>query len=291
MLCISQHGVAWQISHFAFAMPSLKREAEMPKKRLTEEGVKRQKTTPNRQIDYFDAGLPRLVLRVSYGASKTWLGVHYFDKKAKWFKLGRYHPDGADAFPDPESGEEWPRDLTLKGARDAARKFFGNKDASHNPRSPALAKSSFQTVGESYLEKHAAKFRSKAELERCLKKYVYPVWEGRSFVGIKRSEVIALRSDISDNHGPRQADAVFAIVRGIMKWFEDEGDVDDYICPIKARKKKSAPEGSGRDRVLSDEEIKLVWKAAGQVGSYGSMLKLLLLTAQRREKVSTMKWT
>jgi integrase len=271
-------------------MHSLSEEAKMPKKRLTEEAVKRLKPTPKKQVDYFDAGLPGLVLRVSYGGAKTWLAVHYIEKKAKWFKLGRYHSDGADAFPDPESGQEWPRDLTLKGARDAARKFFGNKEAFLNPRSPSMGASSFEAVGKSYLAKHAAEFRSKAELERCLNKYVYPILGDRTFVDIKRSEVIALRSDISDNHGPRMAETVFGMVRGVMRWFEAEGDDDDYVCPIKARKQRSGPIRRKRKRILSSDEIRLVWAAAGKLGSYGGMVRLLLLTAQRREKLATMRW-
>jgi integrase len=261
----------------------------MPRKRLTEEAVKRLKPTPKKQVDYFDAGLPGLVLRVSYGGAKTWLAIHYFEKKAKWFKLGRHHSDGADAFPDPESGQEWPRDLTLKGARDAARKFFGNKEAFLHPRSQSIGASSFKAVAESYLANHAAEFRSKPELERCLKKYVYPVLGDRTFVAIKRSEVIALRSDISDNHGSRMAETVFGMVRGVMRWFEAEGDDDDYVCPIKARKQKANPK-SKRKRILNVEEIKLVWAAADKLGQYGALVRLLLLTAQRREKVSTMRW-
>lgn len=263
----------------------------MPKARLTEEAVKRLKPTPKRQIDYFDAGLPGLVLRVSYGGTKTWLALHYLDGKPKWFRLGRYHHDGSDAFVSPYCKGEQPRSLTLKGARDGARAFFGDKDNFLNPRAPALAKSSFETVAESYILKHAARFRSRAEMERCLKKYVYPEWKGRAFEDIKRSDVISLRSDIAENHGARQADTVFAIIRGIMKWYEDEGDDDNYVCPIKQRKRKNALESGGRDRILNNEEIRAVWKAADHLGLYGSLLKLLLLTAQRREKVVTMKWT
>jgi integrase len=242
------------------------------------------------QKNIFDTGSPGLVLRVGYGGAKTFNVVHYPNKKPQYFKLGRYHPDGADAFPDPDSGVEWPRDLTLAGARDGARKFFAKPSAFLNPQTPAVAKS-FKAVAEDYLTRHCAGFRSKPELERQLEKYCYPVLEDRLFTDIKRSEVITLRTDVADNHGPRQADAVFSLIRGIMRWYEAEGDDDDYVCPIKARKKKTGPSGGKRKRILSAEEIKLVWKAAGEVGPYGSLVRLLLLTGQRREKVATMKWT
>jgi integrase len=37
--------------------------------------------------------------------------------------------------------------------------------------------------------------------------------------------------------------------------------------------------------------VRALWKACDESGRFGAMLKLLLLTAQRREKVATMKWS
>jgi integrase len=45
-----------------------------------------------------------------------------------------------------------------------------------------------------------------------------------------------------------------------------------------------------RERTLDQDEIRAVWKAADQMGTYGAILKTLLLTTQRRAKVATMKW-
>jgi integrase len=45
-----------------------------------------------------------------------------------------------------------------------------------------------------------------------------------------------------------------------------------------------------RDRVLSDEEFRLVWLHAGD-GDYGAILRLLILTGQRREEVGGMTWS
>jgi integrase len=50
--------------------------------------------------------------------------------------------------------------------------------------------------------------------------------------------------------------------------------------------------GNGkRERTLSDDEIRAVWKAAEQSGTFGALVKVALLTAQRREKVVTIKWS
>ena len=44
-----------------------------------------------------------------------------------------------------------------------------------------------------------------------------------------------------------------------------------------------------RDRVLSDEELSLIWRNAGD-GAYGAIVRLLVLTGQRREEVGGMLW-
>ena len=44
----------------------------MPIKRLTEEGVAKLKSPTAGQVDYYDAGMPGLMLRVNYGGAKVW---------------------------------------------------------------------------------------------------------------------------------------------------------------------------------------------------------------------------
>ena len=46
-----------------------------------------------------------------------------------------------------------------------------------------------------------------------------------------------------------------------------------------------------RDRVLSDEEAAAIWRAAGEAPlPYGAIVRLLMLTGQRREEVAGMTW-
>jgi integrase len=44
-----------------------------------------------------------------------------------------------------------------------------------------------------------------------------------------------------------------------------------------------------RKRFLSDEEIKIVWDSAGD-DDYGSIVRLLILTGQRRDEISELRW-
>jgi integrase len=45
-----------------------------------------------------------------------------------------------------------------------------------------------------------------------------------------------------------------------------------------------------RERILDDDELRAVWRTAEADGTYGALIRLLLLTGQRREKVAAMRW-
>jgi integrase len=98
--------------------------------------------------------------------------------------------------------------------------------------------------------------------------------------------VAVLLDEIEDTRGPVQADRVLATVRGIMRW--QAARDDDYACGIAGELRRADPKERQRKRVLDDNEIRLVWGAA--TGTYGGMVRLALLTSQRRAKVAAMRW-
>jgi len=106
----------------------------------------------------------------------------------------------------------------------------------------------------------------------------------RRFLDIGRSDVASLRDGIREKHGRRQANMVLAILSKLMNWYAANRS-DTYSTPIVRGMKFKT---TARDRVLSDTELRQVWRACE--ATFGDIIKLLLLTAQRREKVGRMKW-
>jgi integrase len=249
----------------------------MPKKRLTEEGVLKLKPPTSGQVDYFDAVMPGLVLRVNYGGAKVWRALHYIKKvdgngkritSPTTFKLGRY-----------------PH-LKLKEAREAARQFLIDP---HKAMTRA-DDGSFRQVAENFVKRHVEheKLRTQDEIERCLTKYIYPRWEHRPFREINRSDVAQLLDQIVDENGARQADVCLAVIRKLMNWFAARDDF--YVTPIVKGMHRSNGGDHKRKRILSDDEIRVLWKAADGT-TFGALLKVALLTAQRRDKVAKMRWS
>ena len=94
---------------------------------------------------------------------------------------------------------------------------------------------------------------------------------------------------VEDKHGKRQADIVLAIVRKIMRWHQARNE--GYTCPIVPGMNRYKPKDRQRKRILSDDEIHALWTATDEIGPYGALVKVLLLTGQRRAKVTTMRWS
>lgn len=151
----------------------------------------------------------------------------------------------------------------------------------------------FKKVSDDWLEDHVIKqkLRSRAEIERQLKAYVLPALGQRPIFEIKRRDVNKLLREIKRKHGAPQADAVLATIRNIMGWFAaDDDDYASVIVPKMKRDKRKAKEKE-RNRKMSHEEIRALWKACDDLPIYGDMLRLLLLTGQRLRKVSEMQRT
>jgi len=211
----------------------------------------------------------------------------------------RVQPSGAKSFVavtlDPQGKQKWatigPCDvLSIKEARDKARAAIKRiKDGKPAFDQPAKA-DTFQDVAEQWLKRHvgAKGLRSEGEVTRLLRAHVFAAWKGRAFLGIRRSDVAALLDEVEDDHGARQADYVLAIVRGVMNWYATRHD--DYVPPIVKGMRRTNPKERARSRILSDDEIARIWKAAEANGTFGALVCLLLLTSQRRDKVVSMRW-
>ena len=234
--------------------------------RFTQQGVQRLKVPPKPKrydkIHTLDGGGRALALRISYNGTKTWRVLYYVKGKPRTKTL--------DKFPK----------MSVKQAYESARKF--EPESAAKKAEAGTLREVAQNFITNYVE--VEKLRSQDEIVRCLTKYVYPQWGTRRFLDIGRADVATLRDHIREKHGARQANMVLAIISKLMNWYAANRS-DTYASPIVRGMKYKT---SARERVLSDDELRRVWNACE--GSFGDIVKLLVLTAQRREKVGSMKW-
>lgn len=243
----------------------------MSRKSLSDIGVANLKPRAQRYA-FPDPEMRGHYVRVAPSGTKTFAVVARDPHgKQVWASIGP-----ADTFKIEEARERGRR--ALQRIRDGLPPF------EEAPTKPAT----FAEVAASWMKRHveAKGLLSKAEMERCLKVYVLPEWEDRGFVSIRRGDITSLLDKIEDDRGPRQADVVLGILRGIANWYAARHD--DYASPFTKGMRRQPQ--TRRERILSDDELRAVWHQAGKAGTFGAILRIALLTAQRREKIANMRW-
>lgn len=239
---------------------------------MTEKWVRDLQPPPKpQQVEYFDdvakGGVQGLILRHSYAGARTWAVMYYESGRSRTTKLGRYPV------------------LTLGEAREAARKFLQDPQEAIEQRTPSDA---FDKVVADFLALYVKKkqLRSAKVIEQRIAKHLTPEFKGREFASIRRRDLSRLLDKIELENGAAMADAILGIFRAIANWVESRDE--DYRSPVGKKMKRS--DAKPRDRVLSDEELRVFWWATGDLGVFGALARTLLLLGQRRQKVALMKW-
>lgn len=130
--------------------------------------------------------------------------------------------------------------------------------------------------------------RSGDEMQRIVTKYILPHLGNRNFVDVRRADIARLLDHIEDNHGAAQADAVLAVLRRMATFVQSRDE--NYALPFTKNMRRVAKKDRERSRTLDDGEIRSVWQHAESAGAYGALVRLLLLTAQRLDKVADLQW-
>ena len=139
-----------------------------------------------------------------------------------------------------------------------------------------------------YLDRYA-KVRQKSwrETERVFDLDVLPRMGGKDIADVGRLDIVNLIDAVSDR-GPIMANRTLAYVRKFFNWTIERG----YITASPCAGIKPPGVAKARERSLDDDELAEVWKAAETLGDlWMPWVKLLILTAQRREEVVGMQWS
>jgi integrase len=200
-----------------------------------------------------------------------------------------------------------------KRARDAQSDVDGGRDVAAEKQAAKLARTdTVEALAKDYLEKHARKFKKSADQdERIIDVEILPPWRSRSVRDLTRRDVRVLVEKVAER-APVMANRVLATVRKMLNFAVDH---DWLEANPAARVQKPSPETS-RDRVLSDDELRRLWRilshfptseqkpAPGRKRAKGgdddplcpvspalaALLKVRLLTAQRGGEVARMRW-
>jgi integrase len=185
--------------------------------------------------------------------------------------------------------------LGLAAARKRARVLLGEVARDRDPllerrNAVSLAEDTFKLIAEAYFAREGKKLRTAAARQATLEKLVYPRIGTQPISAIRRSDVVRLLDRIEDENGPVQADRTLAYIRKVMNWHASRSD--EFRSPIVRGMARTSGKERARARILTDEELRAVLKAADATpGPFGAFVKLLLLTGARRSEASDMTWS
>jgi integrase len=193
---------------------------------------------------------------------------------------GREYRFTIGAFPD------WS---ALKAVREA-RALRQRVDRGENPlddRKPEVAGKTVADVLDDFIERYAkVKLRRWKEVESAFNRLVKPVVGKRGVYDLRRSDVAEMLDKIEDGSGPVAADRTRAYFRKALSWY---GERDDrFILGASIVRVERRAAGTTRSRILSDDELRIIWPVLGESGTFGALLKGLLLTAARRIEIAGM---
>jgi integrase len=222
----------------------------------------------------FDDDLPGFGLRLREGGSKNWIVQYALGAKQRRMTLGSIK------LLDAAKARKTARDLL-------ARVQLGQDPAAE--RRQAIAKASdapLGTVVDRFLTRQQGRLRPSSY--SATKRYLKELWKplhALHLTNISRADVAARLAGIAGENGPIAADRARAAFSAFFTWAIREGlcDINPVVGTNKAAELKS------RKRVLTDEELKIIWQAAPE-SDYGSIVRLLILTGQRREEIGGLRW-
>jgi integrase len=125
------------------------------------------------------------------------------------------------------------------------------------------------------------------ETERILKRHVDPEWKGRLLTDIDRDDVLELIHKVKKRSGVYMANRTLAHVRKLFNWAALQPKMLKSVPIVRGMQQKGE---KARDRVLTDEELRDLWGAAGTLPTpFRQYIQLLMLTGQRAGEIKNLE--
>jgi len=187
--------------------------------------------------------------------------------------------------------------MNIADARGSARKLkalsmrgVDPADSLRSPRGEA-GFSGRSTVGElveAYIELHAKpNQRSWKDTAGRLKNHLVSRLGTKPISAVTRPDIVRMLDSLRRNGMAQGSNRTLAHTRRFMTWCVERGVIEHSPAAGIRPPAKERP----RDRVLSEVEIANVWRACLTMRfPIGPAVQILLLTGQRREEVSCMRW-
>lgn len=250
------------------------------KQTLTDSFI-RNYSIPEKRTEIYDTVVTGLTLRITKTGYKSFALRYWYDEKSKQLTIGKYP------------------DFTLAQAREKAKELKrivsdGIDPAAQKKKRQEKKKreKSFSDLAEAFKAIHLKPLREKTreEHKRIVDNELIPAFGKIPAKDLAKSEIIAFLDDKAIKQGkPTMANRIRARLHSIYEFGIHRGIVD--VNPVTSIKRY--PEGeTKRERYYSEKEIRHLWKGFEQQDEPAqSVMKMLLITGQRKTETMKMRWS
>jgi integrase len=243
-----------------------------------------------RQRDVSDPECRGLTLRIEPNGSKTWLFRYKWRKQTVRLSLGAVSEYNSLRHARNAAGQHRSiieRGIDPRTARAPRRPTPSIPLAAGRLSSP----NSIEFLAHEFLERHVKpNRRHPAYVQRVLENDVLPEWKGRDARTITPREVVELLDKIVARGSRVMANRTAGLLGQLFKFGIHRAVVDD--SPVKLLYRPGGRE-KPRERAFSDEELKAFLVNLDDACRFQKLphvLRLLLLTLQRRGELALAEW-
>jgi len=240
-----------------------------------------------KQRDISDPERRGLVLRIEPSGSKLWLFRYKFGGKPHRLSLGSY-PGMSLALARAEAQAH--RDLLDRGVDPRTARRARRPSPLSSAATPTN-KHSVEFLAHEFLERHVKPNRRCPEyVERILSRDVLPAWEGRDARTITPREVIELLDGIVARGSGVMANRTASLLAQMFKFGIHRAIIEN--SPVMLLYRPGGRE-KPRARAFSEQELKAFLQNLDDACRFQRLphvLRLLLLTLQRRSELALAEW-
>lgn len=226
------------------------------------------------EVTHWDDELAGFGLRVLASGSRSWLVRYRVGRRQKFITLG-------------SPANLSPADARKRAAEVVSKAKIGQDAQVEITTAKAQAAETFGKLAEAYLTRHVDKNLSpgsRRDVRRYLLTDAKPLHE-LPVVAVTKRRVADLLGRLAER-APVAADRCRANLSALFSWAMREGLAE--VNPAATVNRPAEPKA--RERVLNAGELRAVWRATEGPGDFNAIVRLLMLTGQRREEVGAMRW-
>jgi integrase len=243
--------------------------------KLTIKSVSELKLPPGRKDAVFwDDDIAGFGIRLREGGSRTWIYRYRRGSRQRSLTLGS------------------ARSVPLAVARANAGKLeaevrLGGDPALQKETANFAADVTLGVLAHQYLEARKSSWRPKscAHVTRHLLKYAKPLHQ-LPITAVSQRNVANLLANVTKQSGEPTGNHVRSSLSALFSWVIKEGirlPEGNVVAYTNKHEQKS------RDRVLTDTELRAIWRACRD-DDFGAIIKLLILTGQRENEIGGLRW-